>query len=36
VPFIRLKGKWFAKAGFTPTLPIRLRVMGGCIVIALD
>jgi toxic protein SymE len=36
VPTLRLKGKWLAQAGFTPSLPVRLRVMGGCIVITLD
>lgn len=36
VPTIRLKGKWLARAGFTPAHPVCLRVMGGCIVITLD
>lgn len=36
VPLLRLKGQWLARAGFTPAHPVRLRVMGGCIVITLD
>jgi toxic protein SymE len=36
VPSIRLNGKWLGRAGFTPSLHVRLRVMSGCIVITLD
>jgi toxic protein SymE len=36
VPSIRINGKWLGRAGFTASLPVRLRVMSGCIVITLD
>lgn len=33
VPWIRLRGLWLQRAGFTPRTRIRVRVMAGCLVI---
>ena len=32
-PWIRLRGLWLAKAGFTPETKVRIRVMTDCLVI---
>jgi toxic protein SymE len=36
VPWIRMRGKWLARAGFNPDTRIRVRVMEGCLVITAD
>jgi len=32
-PWMRLRGHWLAKAGFTPHTKVRIRVMTECLVI---
>ena len=33
IPWIRLRGQWLHRAGFTPQTRIRVRVMTDCLVI---
>jgi len=36
VPWIQLKGKWLAKAGFTIDTPIKVEVANGRLVLAAE
>ena len=36
LPWIRLRGRWLAQAGFTPQTRIRVRIMRGCLVITTE
>ena len=35
-PWIRLRGHWLQKAGFSPETKVRIRVMTDCLVITKD
>jgi len=36
VPYIRLRGHWLRRAGFTPNGRIRVRVLDGCLVMTCE
>ncbi len=36
MPWIRLRGRWLAQAGFLPQTRIRVRIMRGCLVITTE
>ncbi|WP_417903607.1 SymE family type I addiction module toxin [Caldimonas brevitalea] len=36
VPWIRMQGKWLEAAGFGPRARVRIRIMGGCLVLTVD
>lgn len=36
VPYIRLRGHWLQRAGFTPNGRIRVRVLDGCLVMTCE
>lgn len=36
VPYIRLRGLWLRRAGFTPNGRIRVRVLEGCLVMTCE
>jgi Toxin SymE, type I toxin-antitoxin system len=36
VPYIRLRGQWLQRAGFTPNGRLRVRVLDGCLVMTCE
>jgi hypothetical protein len=36
VPWIRMRGKWLEKAGFTIDTPIKITVSDGCLVLTAE
>ncbi len=36
VPWIQMRGKWLAKAGFTIDTPIKVNVSEGCLVLTIE
>ena len=35
-PWLRIRGRWLERAGFTDQTRVRVRVMDGCLVITAD
>jgi toxic protein SymE len=36
VPWLQMKGRWLAQAGFDIRVPVRIRVMHGCLVLTIE
>jgi toxic protein SymE len=36
VPWIQMKGRWLAQAGFDIRVPVRIRVIHGCFILTLE
>jgi toxic protein SymE len=36
VPWVQMKGRWLAQAGFDIRAPVRIRVMQGCLVLTVE
>jgi hypothetical protein len=36
VPWVQMKGRWLAQAGFDIRVPVRIRVMHGCLVLTVE
>ena len=36
VPWLQMKGRWLAQAGFDIRVPVRIRVMHGCLVLTVE
>lgn len=36
VPWVQMKGRWLAEAGFDVRVPIRISVMHGCLVLTAE
>jgi toxic protein SymE len=36
VPWLQMKGRWLAQAGFDIRVPVRVRVMHGCLVLTVE
>jgi hypothetical protein len=36
VPWLQMKGRWLAQAGFDFRVPVRVRVMPGCLVLTVE
>jgi len=36
VPWLQMKGRWLAQAGFDIRVPVRIRIMHGCLVLTVE